>query len=407
MERECHAPEPGQGQRTFPDPRATARTACWRRIQLYRLLDFPGSMKRGILYIVLEELFLRIVRLRTAGSMMDILRFHFAADRGSSEQFDLLIREHERTGKGLVDDVNIGVAVSDMTVEDLRNQFVLQSKRLTALRSDRSCAHAGRCSVQWQGREGGRTNTNQDTKRTCFDCDQVGHMKKNSRSGIRMPWKRSKECKEGRSREGGESEDVWRESMEVEDEAESRRKLDEQKKKLQKEPRDVDRLSFVSKRCRRVSWSHCSTSCNRWRQGGMISCLSTRSFTSGHKRYKASRTRGNTCRKKMLQRKKRCGSNVMRSSRKRWAKPDRCLGQCCCAQVQGKCERHKGRCQEEMREEEIVKSNKSKAEPVSKCHCPRQEGSFKVHRREVRNLMKEEMEEQFNKEAKEGRKICG
>ena len=35
--------------------------------------------------------------------------------------------------------------------------------------------------------------------------------------------------------------------MEVEDEAESSRKLDEQKKKLQKELRDVDRLSFVAK----------------------------------------------------------------------------------------------------------------------------------------------------------------
>ena len=59
-------------------------------------------MKRGLLHVVLEELFLRIVGWRTAGSMMDILRFHFAADTGSSEQFDLLIRELERTGKGRV-----------------------------------------------------------------------------------------------------------------------------------------------------------------------------------------------------------------------------------------------------------------------------------------------------------------
>ena len=35
--------------------------------------------------------------------------------------------------------------------------------------------------------------------------------------------------------------------MEVEDETESHKKLDEQKKKLQKELRDIDRLSFVSK----------------------------------------------------------------------------------------------------------------------------------------------------------------
>ena len=49
------------------------------------------------------------------------------------------------------------------------------------------------------------------------------------------------------SGEGGDSEDVWGDCMEVEDEAGSRRKLDEQKKKLQKDIRDVDRLSFVSK----------------------------------------------------------------------------------------------------------------------------------------------------------------
>ena len=46
------------------------------------------------------------------------------------------------------------------------------------------------------------------------------------------------------SREGGDSEDMWGEFMEVEDEAESRRTLDEQKKKLQKELREVDRLFF-------------------------------------------------------------------------------------------------------------------------------------------------------------------
>ena len=37
------------------------------------------------------------------------------------------------------------------------------------------------------------------------------------------------------------------------------------------------------KRCRRVSWSQCSTGGKRWRKGGMISCLSTRSFKKGHK----------------------------------------------------------------------------------------------------------------------------
>ena len=48
------------------------------------------------------------------------------------------------------------------------------------------------------------------------------------------------------SREGGDSEEVWRVCMEVEDEARCRRKL-EQRKMLQKELREVDRLSFMSK----------------------------------------------------------------------------------------------------------------------------------------------------------------
>ena len=38
-----------------------------------------------------------------------------------------------------------------------------------------------------------------------------------------------------------------RDCMEVEDQAESRKKLDEQREKMQKELREVDRLSFVSK----------------------------------------------------------------------------------------------------------------------------------------------------------------
>ena len=45
------------------------------------------------------------------------------------------------------------------------------------------------------------------------------------------------------SKGGGDSEDVRGEFMDVEDEAESRKKLDERKRKLQKELRDVDRLS--------------------------------------------------------------------------------------------------------------------------------------------------------------------
>ena len=43
------------------------------------------------------------------------------------------------------------------------------------------------------------------------------------------------------------SEDVWGEDMDVEDETESRKKLDDKRKKLQKESRDVEKLSLISK----------------------------------------------------------------------------------------------------------------------------------------------------------------
>ena len=42
-------------------------------------------------------------------------------------------------------------------------------------------------------------------------------------------------------------EEVWEDCMEVEDEDECRRKLDEKRKKIQTEQREVERLSFASK----------------------------------------------------------------------------------------------------------------------------------------------------------------
>ena len=49
-------------------------------------------------------------------------------------------------------------------------------------------------------------------------------------------------------KEEGDSEKVWGDCMEVEDEAaECRKILDEQRKKMQKELREVERLSFASK----------------------------------------------------------------------------------------------------------------------------------------------------------------
>ena len=51
----------------------------------------------------------------------------------------------------------------------------------------------------------------------------------------------------GISFEEGHSEEVWRDCMEVEDDAECRRKLDEPRKKMQRELQEVERLSFASK----------------------------------------------------------------------------------------------------------------------------------------------------------------
>ena len=48
--------------------------------------------------------------------------------------------------------------------------------------------------------------------------------------------------------EEGDSEEVWIDCMEVEDDAKCLRKLDEQRKKMQRELREVERLSCASKK---------------------------------------------------------------------------------------------------------------------------------------------------------------
>ena len=72
---------------------------------------------------------------------------------------------------------------------------------------------------------------------------------RSSEQGL-MPWETRKEYKMGQaspSKEEVDLEEVWRDCVEVEDEDECRRKLDEQRKKIQKELREVERLSFASK----------------------------------------------------------------------------------------------------------------------------------------------------------------
>ena len=150
----------------------------------------------------------------------------------------------------------------------------------------------------------------------------------------------------------------------------------------------------------------------RWRKGGTISCLSTRRRKRSRKRYNASRTQEDICRRTVSQQKRRCGSSEGSSGKRRSVSfsyrttsiknkmqdaemaaelqslqaVDERSGSCasqtcdCCLEAlwqqfiaweqmelrplytgfKGKWEQHKGRCQEEKKDEGIVKMNKSK-----------------------------------------------
>ena len=55
------------------------------------------------------------------------------------------------------------------------------------------------------------------------------------------------------------------------------KKLDEQRRKLQKELRDIDKFSCVCRKSfRKTSRVTCNSSCKRWSKGGMTSCQNTR-----------------------------------------------------------------------------------------------------------------------------------
>ena len=53
----------------------------------------------------------------------------------------------------------------------------------------------------------------------------------------------------------------------------------------------------------------------RWRKGGMISCLTTRRRKRSRKRYKASRTKEEICRRTVSLQKRRCGSSKRSSGK--------------------------------------------------------------------------------------------
>ena len=63
----------------------------------------------------------------------------------------------------------------------------------------------------------------------------------------------------------------------------------------------------------------CSASCKKWRKGGPIPCLNTRRCIRERKRYKASRTEGEMCRKGARQRRKKCGNSEKKLSGRKLA----------------------------------------------------------------------------------------
>ena len=117
------------------------------------------------------------------------------------------------------------------------------------------------------------------------------------------------------SEEGGDSEDVWGEFMEVEDETQSRKKLDEQKKQLQNEPRDVDRLSFVSKEMQesiKESLQHQLQEVEKRRHDLMPEHQKAQKKSQ---KIQSIQDKRKICRWTVSQQKRRCGSSKWRSGK--------------------------------------------------------------------------------------------
>ena len=219
--------------------------------------------------------------------------------------------------------------------------------------------------------------------------------------------------------------------MEVEDEAESRRKLDEKKKKLQTEIRDVDRLSFVSKEMQESvmeSLQHQLQDVEKRRHDLMLEHQKVQKrsqrIQSTQKENAAAEEEVQGLRDEVKQKEERIlflsvmvekkdggcrhGSRTSGVAGRRREKRQQCFAdwrqlllQCVLRWVQTrsmplpmlsskgswKVEQFRGRCQEEMKEEGIVKMNKSKTESVSSWCYQRQAGSLKVHRLVVWSLI--------------------
>ena len=65
--------------------------------------------------------------------------------------------------------------------------------------------------------------------------------------------------------------------MDLEEEIESRKKLDEQKNSCRRSCEKLKNSRVLCRRLRKASRVTCSSNCKRWSKGGMTSCQSTRS----------------------------------------------------------------------------------------------------------------------------------
>ena len=134
------------------------------------------------------------------------------------------------------------------------------------------------------------------------------------------------EKKEGKGTQGGQGlpsrresgmEEEWRMEVDAEDEIESRKKLDEQKRKLQEELRDVEKLSCIPKEAQDSLKSALQQQLQEAEQKWHGPHARTPESAENIEKDTASRTKEDICRKTVPQRKKRCGSSKRSSSKKR------------------------------------------------------------------------------------------
>ena len=82
--------------------------------------------------------------------------------------------------------------------------------------------------------------------------------------------------------------------MDLEDEADSRKKLVEQQRKLQKELRDIEKFSCVPKEFQEALRVTCRNSCKKWNKGSTISCQNIRKCRRGRQKMQSIQDKGRT-----------------------------------------------------------------------------------------------------------------